>query len=250
MQRMGNERRRDTLRSSTDERIAESGPAVRGGHRVLAGAWVVACLLAVAMASSPARAQDGDTSVDIWVLDFKVKALRMYSPKSGPHKGVVYWYMLYELENKTGADREVFVSVQAESDGKKRYRDTFLPSVERGIERSLGKAYWGQTDRFKILKERDPSDPNYHYTTLEDGQKIQGIAVFNRIDKGADSIKIEIFGLSNDREEVDGEDGKRGVKERVRVFQFKRRGDEYEIDQDSFRKLGREWIKKVARSKR
>ena len=40
-----------------------------------------------------------DTTPNYWVLKFHPEALRMITPRRGPGKGRVYWYLLYTLEN-------------------------------------------------------------------------------------------------------------------------------------------------------
>ena len=182
-----------------------------------------------------------------WMLDFKLEALRTITPAKGPKKGRVYWYMLYTLENNTGKDREYFLSIHAGSENKKTYSDIFQPSVEVAIERKVGKRLWGQVDKFKILSKRHPEDEKYNYVTIKAGEKLSCVAVFNRLDPNANRFAIEVYGLSNDLEETKAEDGSVLVKERVRVLRFKRLGDEYEIDQDAFRPVDREWVKKATK---
>ena len=184
-----------------------------------------------------------------WNLDFKFQALRMFTPRGGAQKGRVYWYMLYSLENKSKEDREFYVSVTARSDRNKSYSDLFLPAVEKGIEKKLDTPLWGQIDRFRILSKRNPEDDGYNYTTIEAGEKRSCIAVFNKLDANANRVTIEISGLFSDLEVVSQEDGTITYKERARVLQFKRLGDEYEVAQDPFQLIGRDWIKRESRLK-
>ena len=80
----------------------------------------------------------------------------MISPKAGAGAGSVYWYMIYELNNKTGQDRDVYINVTARTDGKTKYCDLFLPAVERAAEVKERREFWGKTDQFKVLAKRDP----------------------------------------------------------------------------------------------
>ena len=181
---------------------------------------------------------------DLWVIELEVQALRLFTPVSGGGRGHVYWYMLYTLENPSNEDREIYVSISATSDRDKTYQDLFLRPIERGIERKLGRQFWGQDDRFDILATRDPSDPRYSYTTLKAGEKRRCIAVFNPLDAGANHIRIDVHGLTNDIEAVAQPDGGTEIREKVRVLEFKRVGDEYEIDQDALRAVDKGWVRR------
>ena len=150
---------------------------------------------------------------------------------------------------KAKQDREYYLSTYAKADTKKTYADVFLPGVERSVERHLRQKRYGQDDRFKILKKRDPSDDRYHYTTIKAGQKLRCIAVFDKLDPNANSIRIDVYGLSNDIREIKQDDGTLLIEERVRVLTFKRLGDEFQIDQDSFKSLRKEWTKKSVKLK-
>ena len=184
---------------------------------------------------------------DLWILDFQFQKLRMITPRRGPAKGATYWYMVYTLENKTGQDREFFLSITAESDRGKTYSTLLLPHVEREVERKEGRPLWGKTDKFEILAKRDPSDNKYNYTTIkadEHGKKKRHcVAVFNALDANANKITMRLVGLSNDLEARDQDDGTTLIKERTKVLEFERAGDEYAITQDSFKLLSEQWLK-------
>ena len=203
------------------------------------------------LAAQEVDADSGDD--DLWALDFKFQKLRMITPRRGPGKGRTYWYMVYTLENKTGEDREFFISITATSNRNKTYSDLFLPSVERDIERKEGREghLWGKTDKYEILSQRDPEDDKYNYTTIraneKDAEKRYCVAVFNKLDPNANKITIRVAGLSNDIEEVTSEVGSIEIRERVRELQFERIGDEYEITKDTFKLIGKRWIKKTLR---
>lgn len=179
-----------------------------------------------------------------WVIDVKVQSLRMISPKSGAGAGGVYWYMIYTITNRTGEDRDLYISVTATSDGKKRYADLFLPAVERAAERKEGRDYWGKTDQYKILAKRDPKDPKYNYFTLKANEEKRCIAVFNRFEPTANHIKIHIAGLAGGIEQKTRDDGTTVLIQRLREFSFERPGDEFAVSLDSFRLTDQRWIKR------
>jgi hypothetical protein len=176
-----------------------------------------------------------------WTVDFESKALRMISPDSGIGVRRVFWYMLYELSNRSDEDRQVFVNITGASDHNKRYADLFLPSVERAIEKKEGRSLWGKVDEFEITSKRKPTNPKYSYMTLKAGQTRYCVAVFNRLDPNANHIKISVSGLSNEIRQSTAADGTSVLEERMREFSFERAGDEHEITLDSFTPAGRAW---------
>lgn len=217
---------------------------------VLIGAFFLTTLLVAqdedGGAGDPLPLPEKGVPRDQWVLDFKFQKLRMVTPRRGPGKGRTYWYMVYTLENKTGEDRDFFLSIIAESDRNKEYTDLFLPSVERAIELKEARDLWGKTDKFEILAKRDPKDRKYNYTTIRadenDKKKRYCVAVFNKLDRNANKITIRIAGLTNDIEELtDPNTGNISIQEKIRVLRFERAGDEYEISKDSLGLRGRDW---------
>jgi hypothetical protein len=179
-----------------------------------------------------------------WVLDFQPVRLRMISPKDGLGAGKVYWYLVYTLGNSGKEDRSCFVNITAVSDNNKQYSDLYLPSVERAIERKEGQPLWGKTDEYEIVSKRKPDDPKYNYIPLKAGEKRSCVAVFNRLDPNANKITISVSGLSNEIRYVPKEDGTKELEERVRELYFERPGDEYAITADSFKAVGKEWVRK------
>ena len=179
-----------------------------------------------------------------WVLDFEPVHLRMISPREGLGTGRVYWYLVYRLGNTSKENRDCFVNITAVSDNNKQYADLYLPSVERAIEKKEGQPLWGKTDEYAIISKRKPDDPKYNYITLKAGEKRLCVAVFNHLDPNANKITISISGLSNEIRYVSKEDGTKELEERVRELYFERPGDEYAITADSFKAVGKEWVKK------
>ena len=55
-------------------------------------------------------------TADLWVLGFTFQKVAVFQPTEGVRRGEVYWYMLYRIENKTGQDREAYITVSARSD--------------------------------------------------------------------------------------------------------------------------------------
>ena len=190
-----------------------------------------------------------DFKEDKWTLEMQPLKIRMVTPRIGLGKGKTYWYMVYSLENKTGADRNFYLSISGKSDRKKTYSDLFLPSVEKAIERQEDRPLWGKADKFKVLKDKSARDRKFSYTRIKDGEKRLCVAVFNRFDPNAKNITIRVTGLSNDIEVISDSDGRTLLKERIRLLHLSRPGDEYEITNDSFKNLRTEWVKETTEVK-
>jgi hypothetical protein len=177
-----------------------------------------------------------------WVLDFNAEKVRAISVLEGPYKGQVFWYMVYTVENKSSEERKAFVYVTASSDRNKTYADVYLPTVELAIEKKEGRDFWGKSNLYQVQKEKSPDDAYYHYTSFEPGQKRTCVAIFYKLDPGANRIQIQVRGLSNDLRLVEKDDGTRGIQERVLALEYERTGDVYEINFDMFRFKKQQWV--------
>jgi hypothetical protein len=180
----------------------------------------------------------------LWVLDFEVKKVSTVSIVEGPFKGEVHWFMVYSVENKSDEERPTYLAITAASDRKKIYTDRQLTEVERAIERKIGRPLWGRTDLFEEQKDRDPKDTRYQYTTFKAREKRECVAVFGKVDPGANKIEIQVRGLSNDHHLIQKDDGSRFVEERVYEIRYERPEDVYGINLDRFTMKGKGWLKK------
>ena len=180
---------------------------------------------------------------DKWTLEMTPLKIRMVTPRIGVGKGRTFWYMVYSLENKSGADRNFLLSISAKSDRKRGYSDLFLPSVEKAIERQEDRPLWGKADKFKVLKDKSLGERKFSYTRIKAGEKRLCVAVFNKFDPNAKNITIRVTGLSNDIEVISDPGGRTLLRERIRLIHLSRPGDEYEITNDSFKNLRMEWRK-------
>ena len=184
-----------------------------------------------------------DFKEEKWTLDMTPLKIRMVTPRIGVGKGRTFWYMVYSLENKSGAERNFFLSISAKSDRKRGYSDLFLPSVEKAIERQEDRPLWGKADKFKVLKDKSLGERKFSYTRIKAGEKRLCVAVFNKFDPNAKNITIRVTGLSNDIEVISDPGGRTLLRERIRLIHLSRPGDEYEITNDSFKNLRMEWRK-------
>lgn len=227
-------------------------------RNTLACSTVLQAIVATLFLSTVSVAQDDEsadataeertpllTDPSLWVLDFDVVKVRSITLLDGPSKGVVFWYMIYTIENKTGEDRRAYISVTATSDKKKTYADVVMPDVERAIERKFGQPLWGKDDLRKAREkeERDTKDPFYNYETFVSGKKRKCVAVLHRLDPRANKIKITVRGLSNDLKLIQNDDGTRTVEERVYALEYERPKDQYKINLDRFIPKRKGWSK-------
>ncbi len=188
---------------------------------------------------------------DFWVLDFKFQKVAMIQPTEGIHRGEIYWYMLYQIENKTGQDREAFISITARSNKNKTYANIYVPDVEAIIERKAGKPLWGKTEEFQALKERaekkegqaEKTMPNYFH--FKAGSVLDCVAIFNKLDPGATNISVTVDGLSNDLHRIERENASPQIESRIFVVELERPGDEYGMSLDRFLKVRDGWSKKL-----
>lgn len=234
--------------------IRLSPNAIRSGLALL----VAVLSLGLGPLTSPVLAQDDDeldlltddatTEVQrdpgIWIFDVDVKQVRSITMLDGPHEGKVFWYVIYTIHNKTGEDRSTFISATATSDDKKFYADSYLPTVERAIERKYGQPLWGKTDLVKLQKSRDTSDVDYNHSPFPAGKKIDCVAILSRLDPGANKIKVHLRGLSNDLRLMETEAGDRVVQERILEIQANRPHDRYRIGLDILEVKRKTWTKK------
>ena len=180
----------------------------------------------------------------LWVLDFHVGRVASITMLEGPFKGRIFWYMTYTVENKSETARNAYLSITAESDRRKRYADIHLGSVERAVERKVGRPLWGKSEALLAKKDLDPTDAAYHYSEFKPGEKRESVAVFGELDPGSNNIKISVRGLSNDYYLIEKEDGDREIEERVYEVLLHRPGDGYAINLDRFIQKKKGWAKK------
>ncbi len=186
---------------------------------------------------------------DLWVLNFHCQKVGIIQPAEGVHRGETYWYMLYQIENKSPQDREAYVSITARSNKSKTYANICAPDIEALIERKVGKPLWGKADEQAALKERtekkEMSAATFNYFTFKAGKIQDCVAVFNKLDPGATAISITVEGLSNDLHLIERENAPRQIESRIFVIEYERPGDEYAMNFDRFKEVRSGWSKKV-----
>ncbi len=186
--------------------------------------------------------------LDLWILNFRFQKLAMMQPTEGVHRGDFYWYMIYQIENATKADRSAYISVTARSNKNKTYANMYVPDLESAIERKAGKPLWGKTDLREAASKKDAKGADPNYTVFKDREARDCVAIFNKLDPLATKITIQIDGLSNDVRLVERENASPQIESRVYVLEFERPGDEYEMNLDQFRLVHSYWMKKVTDS--
>lgn len=222
---------------------------------------LVVCLSVLGGLSRSAQCQDSDsvlkvgaledysgveTDPSLWVLQVDVLKVKAITLLEGPSRGKLYWYVVYQVENKGKDDREAFVSVSAISDDnnapQRNYESVPVADVERAVERKLGQSLWGSSDRVEEQKGLEPEDSGFLYSTFKGGEKRKCVAIMNRLDPTANRIKIHFRGLSNDPKLVEKDSGERVIQERVFEVEYYRPGDGFDIPLDRFMFRKKDWL--------
>ena len=195
------------------------------------------------LAPRTAWAQEADEEAEpgIWRLEFEVEKIRMVTPRNGLGTGKTYWYMVYTVENRTAEPVDYFVSITGHDDRKTRYADIYLPAVEEAVEKQERESLFGKADKYKVQKDKDPEDDDYSFVQIAAGEKRRCVAIFNQLNPGAKKMTLQVVGLTNDLRITPTDDGNIEIEEPVRIVTVERPGDEYEITNDSFRRLRMVW---------
>lgn len=175
----------------------------------------------------------------VWVLDFAFKSLRLIQIET-PGKGrrsVVYLY--YQVVNRTGKPRlflPQFTLVVPETG--KRFEDNVIPSAIPVIQAREDQTttLLGAVDVAGMIPVSDQKGID---------QAVFGVAVWDIFDPKADQFSIYVRGLSNNSFEVPAaEEGKTTTKHKTLRIDFRRRGDEKNINEREFQLMdpAYQWI--------
>lgn len=126
-----------------------------------------------------------------------------------------YWYMTYEVTNRTGADRYLFLKiiVVVNDDLNRKHRDRLIPALEKGIERTLDTELLNRVELIGKIK---------------DGETKRCIALLGTLGYDIKTIDLYIDGLANETL-ARNEQGKFVIRTRRVHALFRRLGDP-EID--------------------
>lgn len=176
----------------------------------------------------------------VWVLDFAFKSLRLQTIEV-PSKGrrpVIYLY--YQVVNRTGKPRlflPQFTIVVPETG--KRYEDNVISSAVPVIQAREDQStkLLGAVDIAGMIPVSDKQGG------IDDA--VFAVAMWDVFDPKADQFSIYVRGLSNYSFEVPGpEEGKTTIKHKTLRIDFRRRGDEKNLNEREFELMDPpyEWI--------
>jgi hypothetical protein len=173
-------------------------------YALTAAAVVAACGL---FATEPA------TAAGRWRLDFTPG--QMGNVIVG---GRAHYYMTYSLSNASGSDRMPALRIAVETETNKTYRDHTDFAVSKAAARAMRKKSLASTNTIRRTK-------------LADGDSVDGMAQFGRIDPNADELTVKVYGLWDPV--VRDKKGRVWSERRVLVCSYRRSGDEYDRPADA-----------------
>jgi hypothetical protein len=146
---------------------------------------------------------------------------------SATGKTEIYWYLTFQVTNKTGAARPLDLGGRLETTVK--LQPSLRPVLATDVTKAIAERH-GLEDLTNVLGAKDE---------LADQAVKNMVIVFHELSPLADSLNIRLTGFANRVHRV----GKTTWNE-VREFsiEFKREGDEYRVTSHPIRKVGHEWI--------
>lgn len=180
---------------------------------------IVPVLAALAFLASPLRAEVR------WQLDCSAPAAGTVTLRGVEGPGA-YAYLTFTVTNKTGRDVPLSLGLWATTDVPGRtYRGTIDPVVKAALERRSGKEWKTLTD--------------VRGSTLADGESVDLIVTFGKIDPNVDRLDLHVLGLCD---RVYRDKGRTLVEDKALVLQTSRPGDEYERQHDLLRIGKTQWV--------
>jgi hypothetical protein len=188
---------------------------------------------AVVLGSAAAAAlAEGTTSLR-WELGFKNETPAWVRVQTSAESTKISWYMLYTVENKTGAARKPAVRAVLVTDTGKTFGDNLDALTTKAVKKA------------KDLK--DLANANDLRKGIDDGKKVDCIATFGDVDKYAKKIELRVYGLMDPVTMVKGK-----VVEEIKVWQVKyeRKGDEFGRTEDEWKAVSSGWVTEEPETKK
>jgi hypothetical protein len=178
-------------------------------HVVLLTAAVGLALVGAQLAAvvDEIKAQDRE----FWRLDFRHTGLHYVHVG-----GELVAYMPYQVVNNTGADREFAPLFEVTTDTKQLTYALPNPVAAEAIRRK---------HREKLL------DLGEITGTIKQGETKVGVAIFRKLDPEADTVKVDITGIT-DAYRYQDEEARTGFQRRVYHIEWYRPGDAMDRDED------------------
>jgi hypothetical protein len=202
----------------------------------------------------------------VWVLEFQQGNLGRIQIKDDTGDTENYWFLPYTLKNKDEHPHEFFIDVTATSDKgnqEYRYHDMWIPDVFDEAAKILG-----VREGHPLLSQRELcmppagqqntmpqiSNPQVNESakialpTIQPGETLRCVALFQKIDPEMDRLTIKVRGLTSssllthDAYVIpDSQPNRRIVNEAVLLLDYRRPGDEFAHGQDPIEFIGRHW---------
>ncbi len=167
-----------------------------------------------------------------WRLDFEADKPQSITIENAQGHSDSYWYLTYKVTNGSGAERPLSLGFQLITDLKDPkkldqpliYRAQTVAKVEKAIERRLGKDLVGIGELAGA--------------TIGDGDTVEGIVVFGKVDPNVDDFKVEVRGLVDP---LSREGSRAFVERKVMWIHYERKGDEFFVSLDPLKRRKVEW---------
>ncbi len=203
---------------------------------------------------------------DLWVMQADFKPMRLVriettDPASGEKRTEFVWYLVYRAVNRplkspaqAGDKTPVnnydpppgpslfipeFTLVTDDNEVQQAYPDVVIPEAAAAIARRETRG----TDRQNALKNSVEVVQPVTEAGDASARPIYGVATWRGIDPTTDNFKVYASGFSNGYKESKGPDGKPLIQRREIVLDFRRPGDEFDLNEREFQ-VGTEprWI--------
>ncbi len=160
-----------------------------------------------------------------WELGFKLQTPAWVKVRVSEEKTAVAWYMLYEIENRTGEARKPVLRTEIRTDTGKTFGDTCDPMAIAAVKKA------------KEIKEIGTASDLR--AGIDDGRKVSCIATFGEVDPYAKKLEVRMYGLCDPITQVKGKE----VYE-IRYWQVKyeRKGDEFGRTEDAWKQVSAGWV--------
>ena len=160
-----------------------------------------------------------------WELGLKAATPTWVKIQGAGDRTTIAWYMLYDVENRTGETRKPVVRVEIRTDTDKTFGDTGDPLTISAVK--------------KEKEIKDLCTAADLRGGLEDGKAAKCIATFGDLDKYAKKLELRLYGLCDPVTMVKG---KEVYETRYWQVKYERKGDEFGRTEDSWKQISAMWV--------
>jgi len=195
-------------------------------------ALLLTVLFTLTTASAATEARAAEEKNPRWTLDLKPVHTGTLTANGVQGPGG-YLYMVFKVKNNSGIDGvrcRLGIDVETDVPGR-QYRGSFDPVVHTMVERKFNKKY-------KRMSQAR--------VAMDDGDEIEVLAVFGRVDPNVDLFNFVIDGLK-DRVYIDRYET--WIEDTLRLVTYERKGDEFYRQYDLLKKKRERWITREERKK-